>query len=165
LTRLADITQLDGHIGLLDILLLERVKAKLNQLPAVVPMSLENCGTAVTVLIESLLHVQELTPQQETEARVRVLRTVLLPQQFDRALKQPVIKEPINLGQVLQQLAGLLKRERMNILAAAETCLWSDTMISQEEQDVLNLLYWRLGFEAKTLADYTARKIALEISP
>ena len=165
LTRLADITQLDGHIGLLDILLLERVKAKLNQLPAVVPMSLENCGTAITVLIESLLHVQELTPQQETEARVRVLRTVLLPQQFDRALKQPVITEPINLGQVLQQLAGLLKRERMNILAAAETCLWSDTMISQEEQDVLDLLYWRLGFEAKTLADYTARKIALEISP
>jgi hypothetical protein len=164
LTRLADIIQLDGHIGLLDVLLLERLKARLNQLPPVVPVSIEHCGPAITFLVEALLHVQKLKPEQIAQARIRVLRTILSVRQFDKAQKKRVTDEPVNLGQVLNQLAGLLKRERMNILAAAETCLWSDTVISQEEQDVLDLLYWRMGFEAKTLADYTARKIALEIS-
>lgn len=164
LTRLADIIQLDGHIGLLDVLLLERVKAKLKQLSPVVPVAMENCGPAITFLVESLLHVQKLKPEQIAQARLRVLRTILSARQFDVAQKKRVTDDPVNLGQVLHQLAGLLKRERMNILAAAETCLWSDTIISQEEQDVLDLLYWRMGFEAKTLADYTARKIALEIS-
>ncbi|WP_051526591.1 M48 family metalloprotease [Alkanindiges illinoisensis] len=164
LSRLAEIIQLDGHIGLLDVLLLERVKAKLNQLPPVVPVSLDHCGPAITFLVEALLHVQKLKPEQIAQARIRVLRTILSARQFDEAQKKRITDDPVNLGQVLHQLAGLLKRERMNILAAAETCLWSDTVISQEEQDVLDMLYWRMGFEAKALADYTARKIALEIS-
>ena len=92
-----------------------------------------------------------------------MLRTVLNSSQLEQALKNPSINEPVHLGQTLNQLAGLLKRERMNILAAAETCLWSDTVITQEEQDVLDLLYWRLGFEPKSMADYNAKKIALEI--
>lgn len=164
LTRLATIVQLDGHIGLLDALLLERVKAKLHQLAPVLPVSLDHCGVAITFLVEALLHVQKLKPEQIGQARTRVLRTILSARQFEVAQNKQLTDEPVNLGQVLHQLAGLLKRERMHILAAAESCLWSDTVISQEEQDVLDLLYWRMGFEAKTLADYTARKIALEIS-
>lgn len=163
LSRLADIIQLDGQIGLLDMLLIERVKAKLKQLPSIVPVAMENCGMAITVLVEALLHVQTLSDYEKQQSRERVLRTVLNPRQLKHALQYPPTHSPIHLGQTLQQLAGLLKRERMNILAAAETCLWSDTVITQEEQDVLDLLYWRLGFEPKAMADYNARKIALEI--
>lgn len=163
LSRLADIIQLDGKIGLLDMLLLERVKAKLNQLPSIVPVAMENCGTAIAVLVEALLHVQKISDTEKQHSRERVLRTILNPSQLKQALKNPPTNEPVHLGQTLHQLAGLLKRERMNILAAAETCLWSDTVITQEEQDVLDLLYWRLGFEPKSMKDYNAKKIALEI--
>ncbi|XID74207.1 M48 family metalloprotease [Alkanindiges sp. WGS2144] len=163
LSRLADIIQLDGQIGLLDVLLLERVKARLNQLPPVVPVAIENCGSAITILVEALLHVQNFSAEQKKISRERVLRTILTPQQFEQACKHPAAQRPVNLGQILHQLAGLLKRERMNVLAAAETCLWSDTIITQEEQDVLDLLYWRLGFEPKSMADYHAREIALEL--
>ena len=163
LSRLADIIQLDGQIGLLDMLLLERVKARLNQLPAIVPVSMENCGTAITVLVEALLHVQELNAVDEQKSRERVLRTILNPLQFKQAMQHSMTHQPVNLGQILHQLAGLLKRERMNVLSAAETCLWANTKITQEEQDVLDLLYWRLGFEPKTMVDYHAKKIALEI--
>ena len=144
-------------------LLLERVKARLNQLPAIVPVSMENCGTAITVLVEALLHVQELNTADEQKSRERVLRTILNPPQFKQAMQHSIMYQPVNLGQILHQLAGLLKRERMNVLSAAETCLWANTRITQEEQDVLDLLYWRLGFEPKTMGDYHAKKIALEI--
>jgi Zn-dependent protease with chaperone function len=163
LTRLADIIQSDGHIGLLDILLLERVKAHFHLLPDSVPVSLEDSTLAIVLLVESLLHVQQVTETQASKARVRVLRTILSPAQLLDVDLYAVKNKPINLGQVLQQLSGLLKREKMNVLAVAETCLWVDTRMTQEEQDVLDLLYWRFGFESQMLMDHTNKKMALEI--
>lgn len=163
LTRLSDIIQRDGYIGLLDILLLERVKSRLGLLPQVVPVALDQCTYTIVILIEALLHVQEITRVQQAKVRDKILKTILSPWQFNQVVNLIVTQQPVNLGLALYQLSGLLKRERMNILAAAETCLWSDTAITQEEQDVLELLYWRFGFEANTFADYTTRKLALEI--
>lgn len=163
LTRLADIIQLDNHIGLMDVLLLEHVKAKLNQLPPIIPVSLESCTIAIVQLVEALLHVQRLHPEQIDMARMRVLQTILTRQQLERLDLQQVIDGEINLGQVLQQLSGLLRREKMNVLAVAETCLWVDTHMTQEEQDVLDLLYWRLGFEAKSMVDHKAQLLSLEV--
>lgn len=163
LTRLADIIQLDQHIGLMDVLLLEHVKAKLDQLPPVVPVAMENCAVAIARLVEALLHVQRLHPEQIDMARARVLKTILSRQQLESLDLQEVIDGEINLGQVLQQLSGLLRREKMNVLAVAETCLWVDTHMTQEEQDVLDLLYWRLGFEAKSMVDHKAQLMSLEV--
>ena len=163
LTRLADIIQSDNHIGLMDVLLLEHVKAKLKQLPPVVPVAMENCATAIAQLVEALLHVQRLHPEQIDKARERVLRTILTRRQIEALDLPQIIEAEINLGQVLHQLSGLLRREKMNVLAVAETCLWVDTHMTQEEQDVLDLLYWRLGFEAKTMVDHKAQLMSLEV--
>ncbi len=43
-------------------------------------------------------------------------------------------------------LRGLLLRDRLSILGIAEACLWSDRIVTQDELDVMELLYWRLGF-------------------
>lgn len=163
LTKLADIIQSDGHIGLLDVLLLERVKAHFHLLPDSVPVALEDSTTAIVSLVEALLHVQNVTEDNANKIRVRVLRTILSSAQLMEVDLYSVKNKPINLGQVLQQLSGLLKREKMNVLAVAETCLWVDTRMTQEEQDVLDLLYWRFGFESQMLMDHTNKKMALEI--
>lgn len=163
LTRLADIIQSDNHIGLMDVLLLEHVKARLNQLPPVVPVAMDKCANAIAQLVEALLHVQRLHPEQIDMARERVLRTILSRQQLEDLELQEIMDGEINLGQVLQQLSGLLRREKMNVLAVAETCLWVDTHMTQEEQDVLDLLYWRLGFEAKSMVDHKAQLMSLEV--
>ncbi len=163
LTRLADIIQLDDHIGLMDVLLLEHVKAKLNQQSPIVPVSMGNCAIAIAQLVEALLHVQRLHPEQIDMARMRVLQTILTRQQLESLNLEEIIGGEINLGQVLHQLSGLLRREKMNVLAVAETCLWVDTHMTQEEQDVLDLLYWRLGFEAKSMVDHKAQLMSLEV--
>lgn len=163
LNRLAEIIQSDGHIGLLDMLLLERVKSHFHLLPDSVPVALEDSTTAIVSLVEALLHVQNISDEKTNQARVLVLRTILSPAQLLDIDLYKVKNKPINLGQVLHQLSGLLKREKMNVLAVAETCLWVDTRMTQEEQDVLDLLYWRFGFESQMVMEHTNKKMMLEI--
>ena len=60
-------------------------------------------------------------------------------------------------------MAGLLLRDRLSILGVAEICLWNDRIITQDEQDVLELLYWRLGFDSEEIVEQMQKKNRLMI--
>ncbi|NOZ96641.1 MAG: peptidase M48, partial [Gammaproteobacteria bacterium] len=64
---------------------------------------------------------------------------------------------------ILNDCAGLLLRDRLSILGIAEMCLWSDRIITQDELDVLELLYWRFGFETGDIVDQMQKKNTLMI--
>ncbi|MFX7667133.1 peptidase M48, partial [Acinetobacter baumannii] len=65
LTKLALIIQEDGEIGLLDALLLERVKHELNLMPLHLPTAFEEVKPQIVRLIDALLHVQQInSPNQ-----------------------------------------------------------------------------------------------------
>ena len=49
------------------------------------------------------------------------------------------------------------------ILGVAEICLWNDRIITQDEQDVLELLYWRLGFDSEEIVEQMQKKNRLMI--
>ena len=63
----------------------------------------------------------------------------------------------------VHSLRLMLLRERLNILSIAEVCLWSDRIITQDELDVLELLYWRLGFESDEIVKLMHKKNSLII--
>ncbi len=71
--------------------------------------------------------------------------------------------EPVDLAEVLSDMAGLLLRDRLSILGVAEICLWNDRIITQDEQDVLELLYWRLGFDSEEIVEQMQKKNRLMI--
>ena len=60
-------------------------------------------------------------------------------------------------------MAGLLLRDRLSVLGGAEICLWNDRIITQDEQDVLELLYWRLGFDSEEIVEQMQKKNRLMI--
>ncbi|WP_425283449.1 peptidase M48 [Acinetobacter boissieri] len=146
LTRLASITQSDGYIGLLDILLLEKVKAKLNLLPVHMPTSSDSISTELTVLVDALLHVQHLGKESQKKRRIEILLQLVGE---DILIDQT----KVDLGLILHHMSGLLLRDRLKFLYIAEQCLWNDRVITQEELDVLKLLYWRFGFESSVMVD------------
>jgi hypothetical protein len=71
--------------------------------------------------------------------------------------------EPIDLAEVLNDISGLLLRDRLSILGIAEICLWNDRIITQDEFDVMELLYWRLGFEVDEIVDQMQKKNSIMI--
>lgn len=151
ITKLAKIIQEDGEIGLLDALLIEKVKAELNLLPIHRPTSMEEAKPQIVRLIDALLHVQQLNTASQLEARYQILKRVLTEEELE--LYEEISDEPIDLGEILNDIAGLLLRDRLSILGVAEICLWNDRVITQDELDVLELLYWRLGFESEEIVD------------
>ncbi|MDV2439117.1 M48 family metalloprotease [Acinetobacter gerneri] len=156
LTKLAKIIQEDGEIGLLDALLIEKVKSDLNLLPMHTPASLENVKPQIVRLIDALLHVQQINSANQLEVRHQILQRVLTTEellQFDE-----ISDEPIDLGEIVNDIAGLLLRDRLSILGVAEACLWGDRIITQDELDVLQLLYWRLGFDTDDIVDQMQKK-------
>ena len=161
LTKLAKIIQEDGEIGLLDALLIETVKYKLNLLPSRMPKSLEEVKPQIVRLIDALLHVQQINTDNQLHARVDILSRILKSEELE--LYEEISDEPIDLAEILQDMAGLLLRDRLSVLSAAELCLWSDRIITQDELDVLELLYWRLGFEAKDMIEMMQKKNSLMI--
>ena len=76
---------------------------------------------------------------------------------------EEISDEPIDLAEILNDCAGLLLRDRLSILGIAEMCLWSDRIITQDELDVLELLYWRFGFETGDIVDQMQKKNTLMI--
>ncbi len=42
-------------------------------------------------------------------------------------------------------------------------CLWSDRIITQDELDVLELLYWRFGFETEEIVDQMQKRNSVMI--
>ena len=67
------------------------------------------------------------------------------------------------MAEILNDIAGLLLRDRLAILSIAELCLWNDRIITQDELDVLQLLYWRLGFETREIIEEMQKKNSLMI--
>ena len=95
------------------------------------------------------------------EVRERILNRILSPE--EAILYEDISDEPIDLAEILQDMSGLLLRERLNILSIAEVCLWSDRIITQDELDVLELLYWRFGFESDEIVKLMHKKNSLII--
>ncbi|WP_180127847.1 MULTISPECIES: M48 family metalloprotease [unclassified Acinetobacter] len=161
LTKLAKIIQEDGEIGLLDALLLETVKYELNQLPAHTPTSLEDVKPSIVRLIDALLHVQQINSDNQLEVREKILNRILTKEELE--FYRDISDEPIDLAEILNDISGLLLRERLSILGVAEICLWNDRIITQDELDVLQLLYWRIGFESAEIVELMQKKNSLMI--
>lgn len=161
LLKLARIIQEDGEIGLLDALLLERVKFELNLLPVHTPAALDEVKPQIVRLIDALLHVQQINSETQLEVREKILRRVLTVQELEQYAE--ISDEPIDLAEILNDMAGLLLRDRLSILGVAEICLWNDRIITQDEQDVLELLYWRLGFDSEEIVEQMQKKNRLMI--
>ncbi|MGE8539019.1 MAG: M48 family metalloprotease, partial [Acinetobacter sp.] len=128
LMKLARIIQEDGEIGLLDALLLECVKYELNLLPAHMPAALDEVKPQIVRLIDALLHVQQINSGNQLEVRERILNRILTARELD--LYNEISDEPIDLAEILNDIAGLLLRERLGILGIAEACLWSDRIVT-----------------------------------
>lgn len=161
LTKLAKIIQEDGEIGLLDALLLETVKYELNLLPAHTPTSLEDVKPSIVRLIDALLHVQQINSDNQLEVREKILNRILTKEELE--FYRDISDEPIDLAEILNDISGLLLRERLSILGVAEICLWNDRIITQDELDVLQLLYWRIGFESVEIVELMQKKNSLMI--
>ena len=161
LTKLAKIIQEDGEIGLLDALLIETVKYKLDLLPNRMPKSFYEVKPQMVRLIDALLHVQQINSGNQLHAREDILKRIMTSEELERYTE--ISDEPIDVAEILQDMAGLLLRDRLSILADAELCLWSDRIITQDELDVLELLYWRLGFETKEIIEIMQKKNSLMI--
>ena len=67
------------------------------------------------------------------------------------------------MAEILNDIAGLLLRDRLSMLGIAEVCLWSDRIMTQDELDVMELLYWRLGFESNEITSQMLKKNSLMI--
>ncbi|WP_171503717.1 M48 family metalloprotease [Acinetobacter haemolyticus] len=161
LTKLANIIQADGEVGLLDALLLEKVKHELNLMPAHLPTSFEEVKSQIVHLIDALLHVQQINSPNQLEVRERILRFILTDDEMQ--IYADISDEPLDLAEILNDVSGLLLRDRLNILSIAERCLWSDRIITQDELDVLELLYWRLGFDTQEVVEQMLKKNSLMI--
>ncbi|MEB3766404.1 peptidase M48 [Acinetobacter sp. MD2] len=161
LTKLALIVQADGEIGLLDALLLERVKYQLNLLPERMPTAYDEVLPEAMRLMDALLHVQQINSSNQLEVREKLLVALIGKEHHD--YDQDVADEPIDLGEIVQDISGLLLRDRLKILGLAEQCLWHDRVITQDELDVLQLLYWRLGFESEEIVSHILKKNSIMI--
>ena len=95
------------------------------------------------------------------DVRYKILERVLTEEELD--LFEEISDEPIDLGEIVNDIAGLLLRDRLTILGIAETCLWNDRIITQDELDVLELLYWRFGFETTEIVDQMQKKNSVMI--
>lgn len=159
--KISQIIQADGEIGLLDTLLLDRLKATQGLLEDALPVARENCIQAIVHLVDALLHVQQINTYHQLQARKQILLKVLSYSEMQQY--QNISDEPLDLAYSLKLLSGLLVRERLYLLTVAEYCLWADRVIAQDELDVLELLYWRLGFESHQVVNRILRQSQLLI--
>lgn len=159
--KISQIIQADGEIGLLDTLLLDRLKATQGLLEDALPVARENCIQAIVHLVDALLHVQQINTYYQLQARKQILQKVLSYSEMQQY--QNISDEPLDLAYSLKLLSGLLVRERLYLLTVAEYCLWADRVIAQDELDVLELLYWRLGFESHQVVNRVLRQSQLLI--
>ena len=141
--------------------MIEKVKAELNLLPIHRPTSLEDAKPQIVRLVDALLHVQQLNTANQLEVRYKILKRVLIVEELE--IYEEISDEPIDLGEILNDIAGLLLRDRLSILGVAELCLWHDRVITQDELDVLELLYWRLGFDSEEIVSQMHKKNSIMI--
>lgn len=141
--------------------LLERVKYELNLMPLHLPTAFEEVKPQIVRLVDALLHVQQINSPNQLEVRDRILRSLLNPDEMN--IYDEISDEPLDLAEILNDIAGLLLRDRLSILAIAEMCLWSDRIITQDELDVLELLYWRFGFETEEIVEQMQKRNSVMI--
>jgi len=108
-----------------------------------------------------LLHVQQINSDNQLEVREKILNRILSPRELE--LYSEISDEPIDLAEILNDIAGLLLRDRLSMLGIAEVCLWSDRIMTQDELDVMELLYRRLGFESNEITSQMLKKNSLMI--
>lgn len=161
LTRLALIIQADGEVGLLDVLLLEKVKSHLNLLPIHMPTAYDETQFEIVRLVDALVHVQKLNSSNQLKRRASMLAQLVSNKEIKKY--EHLSDDPVNLGEILHHLSGLLLRDRLKILGVLEHCLSEDRIITQDELDVLVLLYWRLGFENKEVVEQVLKQNSLMI--
>jgi len=105
--------------------------------------------------------VQQINSDNQLEVREKILNRILSPRELE--LYSEISDEPIDLAEILNDIAGLLLRDRLSMLGIAEVCLWSDRIMTQDELDVMELLYWRLGFESNEITSQMLKKNSLMI--
>lgn len=105
--------------------------------------------------------MQQINSDSQMQVRERILTRILQPDELE--IYTEISDEPIDLAEILHDISGLLLRDRLSILGVAETCLWHDRIITQDELDVLELLYWRLGFESRDVLIEMQKKNSLMI--
>jgi hypothetical protein len=105
-------------------------------MPAHLPTSFEDVKAQIVHLIDALLHVQQINSPNQLEVRERIFSN-FTPEEMQ--IYADISDEPLDLAEILNDVSGLLLRDRLNILAIAERCLWSDRIITQDELDVLEL--------------------------
>ena len=105
--------------------------------------------------------MQQINSMNQLEAREHILQKVL--QADELSMYEEISDEPIDLAEILNDIAGLLLHDRLTILGIAELCLWTDRIITQDELDVLELLYWRLGFETDEMVDEMQKRNSVMI--
>ncbi|MGA5988979.1 hypothetical protein ACPB4A_25300, partial [Escherichia coli] len=119
----------------LDALLLEKVKYELNLMPLHMHVSLEDAKPQIVRLVDALLHVQQINSPNQLDVRYKILQQVLTLDEL--SLSDEISDEPLDLAEILNDIAGLLLRDRLSMLGIAELCLWHDRIITQDELDVL----------------------------
>ncbi len=159
IAKLAQLIQLDGEIGLFDCLLLERVKATQGFLEDALPIAKKDCTQAIVHLVDALLHVQYA--QNQLSIRRKILKKLITHSELEQFSE--VTHTPLDLAHSLRLLSGLLFRERLYLLDIIEHEIWSERMITQDELDVLELLYWRLGFQTEGLVNRMLKQNSLLI--
>ncbi len=105
--------------------------------------------------------MQQINSDNQLEVREKILNRILSPRELE--LYSEISDEPIDLAEILNDIAGLLLRDRLSMLGIAEVCLWSDRIMTQDELDVMELLYWRLGFESNEITSQMLKKNSLMI--
>lgn len=161
LKKIAKIIQADGEIGLLDSLLFVRVKSTQSLLEPSLPVIRENCLTELVVVVDAMLHVQQIDSLRQVKVRQRILKKILKHHELQAYTR--ITEHEIDLGQCIQSISGLLYRQRMYLLAVIEQEMWTNRSISQDELDVLELLYWRFGFESNSIVDRMLKQNSLMI--
>ena len=107
------------------------------------------------------MHVQQINSVNQLDVRERILERVLTADEL--ITYEEISDEPIDLSETLNDMAGLLLRDRLMVLGIAEICLWNDRIITQDELDVLELLYWRLGFKTEEIVEQMQKQNSLMI--
>ncbi|MFU8927945.1 M48 family metallopeptidase [Acinetobacter puyangensis] len=161
INRISQIIQADGEIGLLDCLLLERVKATQNMLDDALIVSKKHCTEAIVHLVDAILHVQQINSHNQLRIHHNILKRILMHDELQHYTA--ITDQPLDLSNSLRLISGLLVREKLYLLSVIEHELWSERVITQDELDVLELLYWRLGFETQEVVNRMLKQSSLLI--
>lgn len=143
MSRLQRITEIDGTVSLLEALILERVAFQLGLQPKFTEIKATDAqvATAFKMLTHAVLVNDQHTAEERASIRSRMQKLVNIP---DAAFAQAKA-EKMSLGQCIQRLAAQPAARTHSILATIETTMLADGKLSQDEQDMLSLLAWRLS--------------------